>query len=610
MNCIKCGAPISEGEKFCSACGEAVASFVDETPEVQEVVLKEKTVEEPVAEVNADSTTGEPANDNFAQVDFENLGKKKKWLPILISVVAVITAAAILVGAFFNQIKGFYLKNFGNAEDYFKYVELQELKNYAHDFTDIYGKLIGNYGEDTAAETEIKLNVSEEALDTLKTYTGAEIDLDWLNDIVIKNNSNIKDNIYSNKVGLEISGKKIIDLSTILNMEKQEAFIGILTLSDKYLKVLNDESEIPEQYKEILTNGEYLEVMPSEEELDALIDKYLEIAIDNIDDVEKSKDTIEVDDIEQKVTVLEIEIDEKTAAKIAKDVLKEAKKDKDIKKIIDDVAEYLEDIELIDDADEVYDDYKDGIEELLDSLDKEEYDNEQKLTIIDYVDNSHKVIGRTIEFDGEEIISYVTAKDGDEFATKLVCQDVVIKGDGTEKKDVINGKYSIIVDKKEYLEFTVTDYNDSKIDDGIIKGKILIKPTKKALEELDLENTVSSTFGLLDLGLELDFETTEDTAKLSVNIVSKNKTLFGISINSKEKEPQTVKLPDDDKTYEIDDAEEWASELDLTKITDALKKAGVPEELVNVLEYSIGGSYSDDYYDDYNDTYDDYYGEW
>ena len=578
----------------------------------EETAVLEETVAEPVVETETENVEAETADNAFAEVTFDAPKKKKKaWLPILIAVLAVIAAAAVAVAVFFTEIQGIFLKNFGSAEDYFKYVELQELKNSTQDITDYYGKVVDNFGKDSASDSKIKFDVSDEVLDLLENYVGPDMNLDWLKNIAINQKLNIKDNVYLTETGLEISGKTIVDLTTIANMSKQEFYVAVLSLSDKYIKLDagNDANAI--DYQKFLYDDEFIKALPSDDELDKIIDKYLEIVVNELDDVEKSKDTLEIGGIEQDVVVLEFNLDKKTAIKIAKNVLKEAKNDKDIKKQLNSIAKYLKKEGLIDSANELYGGYKEGIEDLLDEINELDFENEDVVTIIDYVDNSHKIVGRTIEVEGVEILYYATAKNGNDFASEFVCRNVVIKGEGTEVKDVVNADYAVTIATKEYATIKVTDYNDSKLEDGILSGKISVKPTKEALN-LVVGGSVSSTIELLDLGLELEFASTEENAKLSVNVISKDKTFAGITIESTVTEPKKVTLPERDKTLDSTMADEWASELDFTKITNALKEAGVPADLVNMLESYINGTSAPDY--GYGDNYygngygDNYYG--
>lgn len=584
---------------------------VAENPVTEETAVIEETVAELVVETEAENVEvenveAETADPVFAEVEFDMSKKKKKvWLPILITVLAVIAAAAVAVAIFFTEIQGFFLKNFGSAEDYFKYVELQELKNSTHDITDYYGKVVDSFGKDSASEGKIKLNVSDEVLDLAKNYVGPDMNLDWLKNIAINQKINVKDDVYLSETGLEISGKTIVDLTTIANMSKQEFYVAILSLSDKYLKLEAGNNAAAIDYQKFLYDDEFLKALPSDDELDKILDKYLEIVVDELNDVEKSKDTLEIGGIEQDVVVLEFNLDTKTAIKIAKNVLKEAKNDKDIKKQLDSIAKYLKKEGLLESTNELYGGYKEGIEDLLDEINELDYENEDVVTIIDYVDKSHKIVGRTIEVKGIEIFYYATAKDGDDFASELVCRNFVIKGEGTEVKGVVNAKYTVTVATKEYATISVTDYDDSKIKDGILSGKISVKPTKEALKLAIPDSSVLSAIELLDLGLELDFASTEETEKLSVNVISKDKTFFGITIEVTETEPQKVSLPERDKTMDSTMADEWASELDLTKITAALKEAGIPIDLIMDMaeEYIYGPSipdysYGDGYYGD------------
>ena len=424
--------------------------------------------------------------------------------------------------------------------------------------------------------------------------------ISFLNNIELKFNTNAKDNAIKSDLALEISGKKIVDFTTLADMNKQELFVALLSLSDNYLKITPDDTS---NSLSATMSKDVMEALPSDDELEDLLNKYLKIAIDNMDRVEKSTKTIEVDGISQKVTVLEFTLDSQTVMNISKDVLKEAKTDSTIKKTLGKVEKIAKEQGVIAEDENLYTSYKEGIDELLNDLNKEEFENEEILTITDYVNSSHEIIGRSIKMGDYDILSYITAKDGDKFATKIKCQNIIVKGSGTEKKDVVNGEYTLSMDEEEYLTLKVTDYNKGDIDDGIVSGKFLLTPSSALLNQM-----VGSS--LMDIGIEMEIKTTEDNGMLNLNIVSKGKTLVGLETNAKKTKATKIELPDSSKVYTADQVIEWASEFDLTKITTALRDAGVDSDLVDMLDYYFiymadSSSGYDDSWQEGDSVYDD-----
>ena len=589
--------------------------IVEETPVVAEtpavetadfegtVVLDQQpiTVEAPVDAPVYDAAT---YNANFAQPDFNQPTKKKKWPLILGIIGGAIAVLAVVIALFFNQLSGFFIKTFGSADQYFKYVEMQEFKKMTNDVAEVYGKFTNTTDkvEDGAAEATTKLTIDKEILDTLNALVGEDIDLTFLNNIEFKLNTGAKDNVVKSDLALEISGKRIVDFSVLADMDKKEFFVALLSLSDKYLNITPDDES--NSLSSAMTT-DVMDALPSDAELEDLLNKYLKIAIDNMDRVEKTTKTIEVDGISQKVTVLEFTLDSQTVMNIAKDVLKEAKTDATIKKTLIEVEKLVKEQGLVPEDENIYTSYQEAIDELLADLAEEEFENEELLTIIDYVNSSHEIIGRSIRMGDYDILSYITAKNGDKFATKFKCESVVVKGSGTEKKEVVNGEYTLFVDEEEYLTLKVTDFNKADIDDGIVSGKFLLAPSSALLTEM-----MGSS--IMDISVEYEIKTTDDTGYCKLSVVSNGKALFGFETNSKETKVTNITLPDSSKVYTAEQIDEWASELDLSKITTALRDAGVDSNLVDLFDYYLSyaaGSDYDDYYDEEDWTDEDWSSE-
>lgn len=623
MFCKYCGKEIVEGSKFCEECGKEVA-LPEETanePEVKESVAApeqpEEVTEAPVTEETPAEAVAEEApveavveenvaEPTFAEPQFDapvKKGKKKKLFAILIPVIAVLVAAAVAATMFLDVVKGLAIKTFGSDEDYFKFVETKACGEITNEFSEIYGKALEALTfEDVGGEATVKLNVSDTVVDlleeTLEEETGESIDLDWLNTVALNMDVNAKNKVIQALLALNVNGKEFISADSILDIKNGEAFVALLPLSDEYLKAEIASEEEIQKVLEILGDEDLRKALPSQDEFDKLLNKYIEVVFENVDSVRKSSKTVEVGDVEEKLTVLKAEIDQEDLLDIASAVLKTAKKDKELKSYIKDVAKYLEKQELIPDADEVYDTFEEAIEQAIDDIDGTEIedDDDSVLVLTDYVNSKHEIVGRKIEANGEEQSYTIFVREGNKVAYEYRSGEIVVEGEGTEKKDVANVKYTVKVDGDEIAYMDLIDF---KTNTDYPNGKIRVSLSEELLDELDLDSSIVSALSIANPMIEFNFECSEKSSKIDFNIVSGEEVLVGLTFTSKEKAPSKIEKPDSSDAY--DDADEWAENFDAQKLLDKLDEIGISTDFIGSL---MAPSYEDDYYDDYDYDFD------
>lgn len=469
------------------------------------------------------------------------------------------------------------------------YVEKLAFEKYTEDFSNVYGTAYDAMKSGkNAAEAKLSLNVSEDALDMVSELTD-DIDMSWLNNISLSMDTAIADNMQSVDLNLDIAKQTILNLNLINDLNEQEMFLALLNLSDKY--ILIDTEDVygisAEELTSMYNTEEYAKILPSDKELEKLLNKYIKIVIDNLDDVEKSKETIEVDGIKEKVTVLEFNLDAETVADICTDVLEEAKKDKQLKKHIETIAAYLEEKDMIDDAGDVYAAYTEGIDELLGEIDPDDLPDGKLLTIVDYVNSKHEIVGRKIKVEKQEVLYYATAHKGKKFATELEMGGIEFTGNGTDKNGKITGEFELESYNTKIMDIAVKDFDTDKLSDGYLNGNFRIFPSSALLEETGLDYSLSSVLSFIDIGFEFDVKTSKNSSEITFNFLNEDEMFAGINLSAKTKNAGKISAPAQSKTVDIDDVDEWLESLDTDKLVSALKKAKLDNEIVELVEDAL-----------------------
>ena len=605
MFCSKCGKQLPDNCAFCGQCGTPVAKAPVQPiaqPPVEEIPVEEvrpETVAEvPVAEaVPAPAAEAPVEAPVFAQFEAPKPKKKskKKLIGWLSAAAAVVVAGAVAIGAFWEPLQGAWVENFGSDQDYMSYVEQNSTQKLTDTLSSGYGSVVeaveklasGSAGStgtvgSGAYEMNMKLTVGDKVItmaeDMLEAEAGEKIELDWLSSIDIAMNTNVKDSLQQIGMALNIGETELAKLDMILNMDKGELFLAIPTLSDKYLKgelEMDMSAAMPSAGSEmldLLSSEELLKALPTEDELNKLLDKYIGIIFDNLDDVEKSTKTVKISGVSQKLTVLKTTIDGDDVVNVATALMKAAKDDKQIEKIITNLAGFMEDNDLIEDADDAYDMFVESIEEALEAMEDADLGDELELVLTDYVNDAHEVVGRRIEVNGQQILYYAEVRDGGKVAFELETEGLQIYGDGTEKNGVVNAEYTLLIAGDELCTLTLVDFKSNAEN---VSGKIRIAPSSDFMEGfgkgLGVDSATASAIALLDPQLELVLENTKSSSKIEINLLSGSDMLVGIAISGKEATAGKITLPDDKNVYEQDEAEEWLQDLDVEKLIETLE---------------------------------------
>lgn len=386
-------------------------------------------------------------------------GKNKIVLPIILcAIVALLIVAGIVLRVVTSSPKAVFKNTINNG---YKYIDnaLEESKEYYKMF-----------------------DVQKDAI-TISADVKADVDLedaeDWAKDI--------KDVKLSGKAGIDIPNKGIIaegeiagkkeKVSAKVYVEDKDIYVES-NLLEKPVKLSSEEigddfdldwDELSEQLekvtKDIDTNPE------TYQSITKAVKNALVKALDS-EYMSKTKDEIDVNGKDVKVTKYSYEFKEKA-----------------IKGIVENMAD-----SLLDDSDFISNlakatgqdkkDIKDVIKELKKSAKEIEIDKDEVVTLNVYTTGLlNKFAGLSVEFDGKEVITYTTKGKDSELVINAGEDKVVVSIEKTGKDSyTVEAKYN----KEKIAKVEVKEFNNEKIDleyevnvdDEKIEGSIYLTQDK------------------------------------------------------------------------------------------------------------------------------------
>ena len=613
MVCKVCGAEIKEGARFCSSCGTPVENVPAEAAETADRVLREKAPagESPAAETPAapEAASGGPVP-SPAEPDpippaggNETMRRKKTWLIPVIAAAVVVLALIIFLPRLFGAA--------GKPVDQYHKVELKGLKNVTESAANYYGNLLSleDKADNLGVSGSAELSVGEDLVD-LVGLSG--LDLDWLKALRLEYEFNRKDEMAGGSLTLKLNKDKVTSANLILDQKEQKLYLQAPDISKNYLGADTDSLSggVLGILRDILPKALYytvkpyfeggntdlgeraakvMEALPGRDQFKKLLDKYLEIAVNSIDSVEREKDTLEAGDVSAQYTALTVTLDQKTAMKIAENVLKELKKDKEVAGYVKDVAKALDA-----DPEDIYGDFIDGLDEALeeieDARDNIDPDDKQKIVMTLYVDGKGNIAGREIKVNFGSSLKFryaVPVKGGKLGIDVSLKQDsetlFSITGSGKLSGSALSFDAVLKVQGAKLLEISVDKLDGVKLKQGYFKGIVTLKPGAELMDLLRLPGTVERIVKKLSLSLDLD--TAKNSSDVTLIVNYDDASLVSLALAGKSSSAKKITAVKDSL-----DTQEWVEELkekDLKDFLKNLKKTDIPSEYLEELESLI-----------------------
>lgn len=669
MVCKNCGSTIFEGDKFCFKCGmrvtEDVSSAVEEMKPGEKPAMEElKPEKEPVAEelkpekesaaeelkqekesaaeelktekasvaqpepsANAESAELPPGipeeKSSRVRGGFRNrnTGKPKKWLPrVILGILGLIVVILIANSA---RLINSYHRNFSTPEEYYRWVERRAIRKNAKTFAEYYASFLVEqlHSYDTHMSSEVRVELGDAGRDMMEL---AGVDLSWFEKGVFTYESTSKDGVQQSITGLEIGGEKLFSIETIMDLKDEAAYLGFPGLAQKYLAVDTGQREFIEDFSYVvgMEPEEYLESMelleliyrecPDKRQMEALADRYLELLLNNIDNVKmRTGKTARVGDISQNCTTLRIYLDKNDIQEMLSEFLKELQEDSEIELLlvqIYDLAEELDlDLDYYKDSDDFYEAFQDDIDEILDDMDYYiTYHDELDMTV--YVDDKGQIIGRTMEFPNswdEVSFSWLNPHKGSKFGYKGSItadgEEVSITGSGRDFGNKINGSFTVRYEGTGIVDIEVKRFDMNSLRKGYVNGKFTVTVSSGFGRAFDLNS--ASSF-LADMELVIDVSTNKSSEKLSMEL-REDKELWGyLTITVKRGDGRKISVPSTRNAVFVDgreDFEEWWDTLKWDNLIKKMDKAGLPAEAVDAAE-EISEMDADEFIDELRDA--------
>jgi hypothetical protein len=610
MFCGNCGTEVDDGESFCPECGAPLTPENAEgngngTGKVQEFVNK---FTEKIQDIVKKAGTGAAS------------------APV-IAVVAVVLVV-VLVAANASRIGNFVHKTFSSPEKYYQYVEKKAAHELISNSGDMYKNLALNYmmtstyvytsysmnsynmnsynmyrlnnaaiyqllmletgSSDKNYSGEISVELGKDGEELLELAGLAGIDLSGLKSVSVSASANTKDNRTSFEAALSSNSKDIISGNGVFDIKDGKFYFQVPELNSDYIEIDMDDVyyDYDEIYEQRQMMQDVLDALPSESKFEDILEDYVAVALKNVDKVSSSSKSISVGGVEQKCTELKVTFDADTLEDMTEAILKDMKKDKEIKKTLENIAKAA-------DADFDSDDYEDYIDDMLDDLDYA-FDDDLEIVMKVYVDGKGKIRGRVIEYeDGYDSfeVSMLMPQKGRKVGYELSIDDdgetVKLTGEGKKSGDKVTGDFTVKYNGTSIVDLSVKKLDVESLKSGKLNGKIEASVSSKLAK---VTGSISGMSIIEDIRLTVDAETDDNSFKYKIGVIYDDEDIGTITLSAKSSKGSKVSLPSSKDTVSIsdeDDLLEWVEDIDWSKFLNNLDKANLPDDVIDEIEDAI-----------------------
>ena len=584
------------------------------------------------------NTNSEATQPNFESQGFDGnpSPKKKGKKGLIIGVVAAVVVALGGVGVYAarNTIVNKFQQTFYEPDEYYRTIE----KRVINDYLDAY-KSNYNYSVDTFKSDELTMDLEAEVSDfgKLVDYVlqenpdidASSFDFSNLKSVAAFMTLSKDKDSAGFELGAKVNNNELLSGNASFNLADKEVYAQIPAISDDYVDLSAAFSEISDEDMAELDQifelyGNLFDIYPSSDDMADMYERYFDIVLNSITDVEKEKGTIEANDVEQKCTILTVNVSGEDLYNICCDVVDELKDEEIVIDMIDGLLSSIKSMDLdssdLDDLENFdAETYRESVSELKDQLKEHKDDFKDLKDVLEmnvYVDNSGKILGReiTVTVEDKEATIYslmaISSKKygyeaGVEVDGKTIC---TLEGEGNYNLKDFDGEYEFYIPEEDLKVFIALD-NCNTVDmlTDSFSGDISISTNYDALKDMELKLTIDSkrdSFYIKASGyyqnnlyasVSLDFKLSTDAKSYAPN-----KSANIITINSE------------------DDLKNYINKLDVANYVNDVLDACDIEMSDNIINALLGDVTAADLYDsimeemssddyDYDDfDYDDY----
>lgn len=594
MKCKNCGLSLVEGDLICPNCGEFVQTKTqNEEPPVFDIPIEER-IPDPIPDSREETLTEEVdtpvaahQEDNQPELvlnDPAQSSQKKSVNKWLIFGICGITALAVLLLAFsFGPLNGWLVRTFSSPEAL--------LNQVYQDSADSAVSLLYQGLDQESADVDSDINgvkvhikPSKVLLDMLAMSMNSDSSqLSWLSDIVLTGTIDNNDFLAKNTLGIALGEHDIITLEQILDTKSGKQWYVLPELSQTALMV------DPNEYSDFSVSSgtiDFASVLPEEKVMQEMVDKYLTLSLSAFGYVQMSQEVFCIEEVEQRLTVLEARATEEEMLKATIKLLEQMKNDPIIKQMLDDMCHQTMSLPGNDQmVPDYYAQFVGAIDEELEACAEQIVmaDPENVLTVYTYINSFNRLVGIRLAATGmQENLQFIMLNQGNRVAVQAVLDSVVISG-GLTIDTSINGKLTLYSDEEAYITCA---FDEVIYKNGHLSGTFVIAPTTVLVKEIAYsiteDLTAAAQAAMNNIALEITLP--QEQKSVSMDLLLNNNTMLTIEADRIDVPTQEISIPD--SYVDVLDQKaltDWTKSLNIMAFVENLSDAGVPAELLLLL---------------------------